>query len=202
MDLKIVLYTLIGYLVGSIPWALVVGKLFYNTDIREYGSGNLGATNAGRVLGKKNFYIVTVLDASKSLLVFFLLRSQGYHAALFAAAAVVIGHCFPIFSHFRGGKGVATCAGLLLAVSVGDTKLMLLQFVLPALIFFAIAIMTKYVSLASMTAFSSAVILIWLFNDDLATKIVFTLLCLFVIYRHRENIVRLRNHNENKVNFF
>lgn len=202
MDFKIILYTFLGYLVGSIPWALVIGKLFYNTDIRNYGSGNLGATNAGRVLGKKNFYIVSVLDASKSLLVYFLLLSQGYHTALFAAAAVVIGHCFPIFSHFKGGKGVATCAGLLLAVSVGSLKTFLLQFMLPAIIFFAIAVITKYISLASMSAFTSAVIIMWIFNGDLATKIVFTLLCLFVIYRHRENIQRLLNHKENKVNFF
>lgn len=201
MSWKTLLYMTLGYLLGSVPWALIIGKLFYDTDIRNYGSGNLGATNAGRVLGKKNFYIVTLLDASKSMIIYFLLQKAGYHNALLAAASAIIGHCYPIFSHFKGGKGVSTSAGLLLAVSLGSWDDFLMQFLIPFLVFVVIAVTTKYISLSSMTAFTSAVIMIWIHNGDLVTKICFTLLCAFVIYRHRENIQRLINHKENKVSF-
>ena len=201
MEMKTLLYMLCGYLLGSIPWALIVGKTFYDTDIREYGSHNLGATTAGRVLGKRNFYIVTVLDASKSMIIYFLLLKAGYHNALLAAAAAIVGHCYPVFSHFKGGKGVSTSAGLLLAVSLSSPKDFMIQFLIPFLVMVIIAVTTKYISLASMTAFSTAVIILWIYNDDLITKITFTVLCAFVIYRHRENIQRLINHKENKVSF-
>ena len=201
MDQKTLMYMLFGYILGSVPWALIVGELFYDTDNREHGSHNLGATNAGRVLGKKNFYIVTLLDASKSLIIYFLLQKTGYHNALLAAAAAIVGHCYPIFSHFKGGKGVSTSAGLLLAVSLGSLSDFLIQFMIPFLVLVIIAVSTKYVSLASMTAYITAAAIMWLYNDDLITKITFTVLCIFVIYRHRENIQRLINHKENKVSF-
>jgi glycerol-3-phosphate acyltransferase PlsY len=192
-----------------IQTAYILGKM-NGIDIRDYGSGNAGTTNAMRVLGPKAGLTVFFGDMFKSLVALLLVGALfgGSHPELvyvlkaWTFAGVVLGHDFPFYMNFKGGKGVATCAGLLLAVSVGSLKTFLLQFLLPAIIFFAIAVITKYISLASMTAFTSAVIIMWIFNGDLATKIVFALLCLFVIYRHRENIQRLLNHKENKVNFF
>jgi glycerol-3-phosphate acyltransferase PlsY len=192
----------------------IFGKML-NVNIREQGSGNVGATNTLRALGTKFGFLALLGDCLKaviaSLLAYLILvviagitstPDEANIIILYAAFGAVIGHIYPALYKFKGGKGVATCAGLLLAVSVGSLKTFLLQFLLPAIIFFAIAVITKYISLASMTAFTSAVIIMWIFNGDLATKIVFTLLCLFVIYRHRENIQRLLNHKENKVNFF
>ena len=99
-----------GYLYGSIPFALVIGKLFYKTDVRNYGSGNLGGTNTGRVLGKKAGVAVILLDASKALIVTLLARyilnalNLNSDVAYICALACVIGHCYPIFAGFKGGK--------------------------------------------------------------------------------------------------
>ena len=111
-----ILLILLGYLYGSIPFALVIGKVFYNTDVRESGSGNLGGTNAGRVLGKKAGISVIVLDALKAVIIFYL---SSYLSLKFnlnpdikylAGLACIFGHCYPIFAEFRGGKAVSTRA--------------------------------------------------------------------------------------------
>ncbi|MEG0683816.1 MAG: glycerol-3-phosphate acyltransferase, partial [Coprobacillus sp.] len=112
-----ILLIVMSYLYGSIPFALVVGKLFYNTDIRKQGSGNLGGSNAGRVLGKKAGISVIVLDASKCcisiLLAKLVINAMGLNNDIIylCALACMLGHCYPIFAKFKGGKAVATAMG-------------------------------------------------------------------------------------------
>lgn len=131
-----ILLILLGYLYGSIPFALVIGKVFYNTDVRESGSGNLGGTNAGRVLGKKAGISVIVLDALKAVIIFYL---SSYLSLKFnlnpdikyiAGLACIFGHCYPIFAEFRGGKAVSTSLGYFLCIEPYMQLLLLLYFYL------------------------------------------------------------------------
>lgn len=202
MFFKLFFGLIAGYLIGSIPWALVIGKVFYNTDVREYGSGNLGATNAGRVLGRKVFYIVTILDASKGLIIYLILNHFNHSVALAAAVGTVLGHCYPLFSNFKGGKGVAVSGGIIIGIGLGGTPLyFVLQVLLPLAVLILVVVTTKYMSLASISAYLTAVIVAWLFNPVMADKLCLTFLCLFVIYKHKANIIRLLHHEENKTNF-
>ncbi len=202
MVIKLILAALAGYLIGSVPWALVIGKVFYNTDVREHGSHNLGATNAGRVLGKKVFFAVAVLDALKGLIVYLILNHFDHNMALAGAVGTILGHCYPLFSNFKGGKGVATSGGIVIGLALGSgLQYFLLQLVLPLAVLVIIVLTTKYMSLASISAYITAVVVAWLFNPNLADRLTLTFLCIFVIYKHRENIVRLLKHQENKTSF-
>ena len=202
MAIKLILAALAGYLIGSIPWALVIGKIFYNTDVREHGSHNLGATNAGRVLGKKVFFAVAILDALKGLIVYLILNHFDHNMALAGAVGTILGHCYPLFSNFKGGKGVATSGGIVIGLALGSgLQYFLLQLVLPLAVLIVVVLTTKYMSLASISAYLTAVVVAWLFNPNLADRLTLTFLCIFVIYKHRENIVRLLKHQENKTSF-
>ena len=127
--MKFALIILLSYLLGSIPWALVIGKVFYGKDIRLEGSGNLGGTNAGRVLGKKAGVSVIVLDALKGLIAMLIANMIAPETIIYAGLACCIGHCFPVFANFKGGKAVATSFGYLLGISTLVTHNWLLQFV-------------------------------------------------------------------------
>ncbi|WP_067843680.1 glycerol-3-phosphate 1-O-acyltransferase PlsY [Amphibacillus sediminis] len=184
---------IVAYLLGSIPSGLIVGKVFYQTDIREHGSGNLGGTNTFRVLGKKAGIVVTLADILKGTLaallpvMFQLPEINPLIIGIFAA----IGHIFPIFAHFRGGKAVATSAGIILGVSP-------LLFAIMLCSFFVILYISKYVSLSSMLTGIIAIITTVLMQDY-SLLIVTSLLTLFVIYRHLANIKRIINKTEPKV---
>jgi acyl phosphate:glycerol-3-phosphate acyltransferase len=193
------LIILCAYLIGSIPSGLWIGKAFYKTDIREHGSGNLGATNTFRILGKKAGIIVTVMDVLKGtagvllpLLPFF--QETTIHPLLLGAMAVV-GHMFPIFAGFRGGKAVATSAGVLL----GYTWLL---FAILAVVFFVSLKITKMVSLTSMISVTVALIysiIYGIITGEWALCILVAVLFFFIIYRHRANIERIKNGTEPKV---
>ncbi len=198
--IQAILYFVIGYLVGSVPWALVIGKVFYHKDIREYGSHNAGATNAGRVLGKPIFYIVVILDASKGFITYMILQQFNVDLAMIGAIGVIIGHSYPIYFNFKGGKGVATSAGVLLAISLTGVNDFLIQFCIPVACFVVVLLLTSYVSLSSITAYTVATIICWLYNDSLVIKVCLTILCIFVILKHHENINRLIKGTENKSN--
>lgn len=194
-----VLIILLAYLLGSIPSGLWIGKIFYKIDIREHGSGNLGATNTFRVLGKKPGIVVTVMDILKGtaavllpLIPFF--DGVPVHALILGVIAVV-GHMFPIFASFRGGKAVATSAGVLLGYSWPLFIVLLASFLIALKLW-------KMVSLASMVAAVVAVIysIIYLFmTGDYALLIVVACLATFVFYRHRANIERIKSGTEPKV---
>ena len=160
--MKTAIVILISYLFGSVPWALVIGKVFYHKDIRNEGSGNLGASNAGRVLGKPAAVSVTVLDAIKAFLSMFVATLISKDAILYAGLACAFGHCFPVFAQFKGGKAVATAYGFFLGITVFVTHNWLINFILPVIAFFVMLYITKIVSISSITAVG---IEIYLFAD-------------------------------------
>ncbi|MGM0898017.1 MAG: glycerol-3-phosphate 1-O-acyltransferase PlsY [Bacillota bacterium] len=194
--MDILLPVIIAYLLGSIPSALWIGKLFYNTDIRTKGSGNLGATNTFRVLGPKAGFIVTILDILKGTAATLLplVMVTDVHPLILGVIAV-IGHMFPVFARFKGGKAVATSGGILLGY---QWPLFLLAV---AVLLIALKI-TKMVSLSSIILAVVSVIytIIYTINtgDYLFFAVILTL-ATFIIYRHRANIARIRAGTEPKI---
>ncbi|ASF28989.1 MULTISPECIES: glycerol-3-phosphate 1-O-acyltransferase PlsY [Bacillus amyloliquefaciens group] len=191
----IALLIILAYVLGSIPSGLVVGKLAKGIDIREHGSGNLGATNAFRTLGVKAGSVVVAADILKGTLAAALpyLLHIPIHPLL-AGVAAVIGHVFPVFAKFKGGKAVATSGGVLLFYAP-------LLFVTMVAVFFVFLFLTKFVSLSSMLT-GIYTIIYCLFVKDPYLLIVVTLLTAFVIYRHRANIKRIINKTEPKIKWF
>lgn len=196
-----ILAIVLGYLFGSVPFALVIGKLFYKTDIRQHGSGNLGASNAGRVLGKAAGVSVTILDVLKAffaMLVFSLIQDNQL-TILLAGFFATLGHAFPVFAGFKGGKSVATYYGFLLGVCV-----FLIQtacpFVIGIVIFFSMLKLFKMSSLASMTSTSiSALSSLFFVSGRYWISLALIIVALFIIYRHKSNIERIKNKTESKV---
>lgn len=188
-----------AYLLGSIPSALWIGKLFYQIDVRKHGSGNMGATNTFRVLGKKAGIVVTLLDILKGtaavllpLLPFF---AQTSIHPLFLGMFAVIGHIFPVFAKFKGGKAVATSGGVLLGYSWPVFLLVIITFLIALKL-------TKMVSLSSLivSVLGPLYALIYFFvYDDLYLFLIVTLMASFIFYRHRANIGRIKNGTEPKV---
>ncbi|MEB6200670.1 glycerol-3-phosphate 1-O-acyltransferase PlsY [Mammaliicoccus fleurettii] len=183
---------ILSYLVGCFPSGLVLGKLFFKKDIRQFGSGNLGATNTFRVLGKKAGFLVMFLDIFKGfIVVFFPLWFNVDIPSIFIGICAVIGHVFPIFLKFKGGKAVATSAGVILAVH----PLLLITL---AFIFFIILYLTKYVSLSSILA-SVCCVIGAIFIGDLTFFIVSVVIMIILLVRHQSNIVRIFKGNEPKI---
>lgn len=190
----IVFVLLLAYLVGSIPSGLWIGKLFYGIDIREHGSGNLGGTNTFRTLGKKAGLIVTIMDVLKGTLATLLPVLFGIDAELhplITGTVAVVGHMFPVFAGFRGGKAVATSGGILLGYAP-------VLFIIIFAAFFLSLYICKYVSLSSMICALVALI-VSLIMGDIALIIVIAVLTFFIFYRHRANIKRIREGTEPKV---
>ncbi|NLC96582.1 MAG: glycerol-3-phosphate 1-O-acyltransferase PlsY [Erysipelotrichaceae bacterium] len=197
--IKVIIAIIFGYLLGSIPWALVIGKLFYKVDIRTQGSGNLGGTNAGRVLGKKAGISVTILDGLKAFITVIVCYLFIPNATILAGLACCFGHCFPIFAGFKGGKAVATTMGYFAGISIFVTNHFFYQFVLVVLIFFVLLYLTKIVSLSSLIAIFSAIIISVILKNDIQIIFSFIVLWLFVTYRHKDNIKRIINKTEKKI---
>ncbi|VEF48106.1 membrane protein YgiH [Bacillus freudenreichii] len=183
---------LLSYLIGSIPSGLIVGKLFYGIDIREHGSGNLGGTNTFRTLGKKAGAAVTIADILKGTVTIFLPMIFGLDVhPLLVGMFAVIGHSFPVFANFRGGKAVATSAGVLLGYNPILFVVLITAFLLTLKI-------SKYVSLSSMVAGIFGIIYSLILQDWLLVVVV-SAFETFVIYRHRANLKRIRDKTEPKV---
>ena len=188
------LMSVLSYLVGSIPSGLILGKLFWHTDLRKYGSHNIGATNAWRTLGKVPGIIVFLADSLKGqagvLLGLSLVGTP--LAAVIGGLLAIVGHSFSLFLRFHGGKGVATSLGVL-TMLMGNVTLIVFA------LWFTIVYMRRYVSLGSVVAGVITPILAALFAYPME-YIVFTVIAaLLVIVRHRENIKRLMNGTENKI---
>lgn len=196
-----VLFSALGYIIGSIPWALIVSKLFFKQDIRELGSKNPGGSNIARTYGLKWGLIVIALDASKAIvamLITYLLFKPG---VIYAGFCACIGHCLSVFIDFKGGKGVATTYGFLLGLSIFTDIDALFTFVYPLLFFLAILCFFKYVSLASMMSLVIETVIAFITCETVIIKIMILLLTALVVVRHRSNINRLLEGKENKVSF-
>ncbi|MGH2318057.1 glycerol-3-phosphate 1-O-acyltransferase PlsY [Planococcus sp. SE5232] len=196
--MTILLPILLAYLLGSIPSALWVGKLFYNTDIRTQGSGNLGATNTFRTLGKKAGIAVTLLDILKGTAATLipLYIATDIHPLLLGVLAV-IGHIYPVFAKFKGGKAVATSGGILLGYQWP-------LFIMAVAVLLIALKITKMVSLSSIIL--AVVFIIYttfygIYTGDYLFMIVIYILALFIIFRHRANISRIRAGTEPKINW-
>ncbi|NMB18038.1 MAG: glycerol-3-phosphate 1-O-acyltransferase PlsY [Erysipelothrix sp.] len=197
--MQILISSLMGYLIGSIPFALVIGKVFYNTDIREHGSGNLGGTNAGRTLGAKAGIAVSILDVLKATIAMIITSLFAKEAVIYAGFFATFGHCFPIFANFKGGKAVSTAFGFLLGINLFITHQPVVQFILPLVIFFVLLFFTKMVSLSAMLSLVSASIFLFTTQSNYTISVAFSIITIIVIWRHRENIERIKNGTENKI---
>lgn len=198
---------LLGYLIGSIPTAVWVGKSFRGIDIREHGSKNAGATNTFRVLGKRFGWLVLTVDVSKGILAaclphFFSYMLEGYKdefliLQLCGSFSAVFGHVFPIFAQFKGGKGVATSLGIVIGINPYAALVCLA-------IFLIVFLSSRYVSLGAMiSALSFPFVSYFMIQEDARIMIVFTVvLGVMVILAHRKNIDRLWKGEENKMNLF
>jgi glycerol-3-phosphate acyltransferase PlsY len=194
MFLTIALF-LSAYLLGSIPSAYWYGKYFHGIDIREHGSGNIGATNSLRVLGKKAGIFVLIFDLLKGLIPVYLGRYLGLSEEMvfLIGLTAILGHIFSIFAGFKGGKGIATSLGVILAVSpIGGG--------MSAVVFIVIVYITKYVSLGSLLAGLAFVVYFLILNGvfNPLSYIAFGLL-LLIVFTHRINIQKLLNGTENKL---
>jgi glycerol-3-phosphate acyltransferase PlsY len=183
----------IGYLLGSLPFGYWAGRL-KGVDLRKVGSGNTGGTNAIRVLGARYGVPVILLDMAKGV-VAVLIGGQlgGVNAEVAAAFAAVLGHAFPIFLRFRGGKAVAVGAGAMFA-------LVPLIGVLVTTVWFVVAATTRYASLASLATAVAFPTLTFVFAEPWSVRIFALAGGLFVIWRHRSNIARLRAGTEHRIN--
>jgi glycerol-3-phosphate acyltransferase PlsY len=199
---EVVLIILFSYLLGSIPFGYILGKFIKKIDIRKHGSGNVGATNALRVLGWKIGLVALLLDMAKGFLAvsvaaFFV---PGNNFLLIAAGFTAItGHIFTVFLRFRGGKGVATSAGVFAA-------LIPIPFVIALAFFTIVTALTKYVSLGSISAAVILVAVQTFFSfyqkpPELEFLIMAVIVALFIIIKHKTNIKRLLNGTENKISF-
>jgi acyl phosphate:glycerol-3-phosphate acyltransferase len=196
---------IIAYLIGSIPTSVWFGKIFYKVDLRNYGSGNAGATNALRVFGNRAGALVLVLDALKGFGAVYLSRfsmdvfSNDNHFIIYQlilGTLALLGHVFPVFAGFRGGKGIATLVGITIAMFPLAVLICLVIF----LIFF---LPTRFVSLGSMAAgIAFPFVVIFILNSSLLSEIIFAMaVAVFVPVTHIKNIKRLLKGQENKLLF-
>ncbi|MCT4794282.1 glycerol-3-phosphate 1-O-acyltransferase PlsY [Exiguobacterium alkaliphilum] len=190
---------LISYVLGSIPFALIIGKLGYRVDVREHGSGNLGTTNTFRVLGKRAGTLVLLGDMGKGLVAALLPLLFGSDMSLLLAGIpAIIGHSYPVFAKFKGGKSVATSAGVLLAAFPWFFLVVVTTFVVTLLV-------SKMVSLSSMAASVVGLVTVIAYGiiaRDWLPLIVIVPLALFIIIKHRSNWQRIRSGTEPKVPLF
>lgn len=200
-----IIAVILAYLIGSIPTAVWVGKWMYGKDVRNYGSKNAGATNTFRVLGKKAGIPVLLFDIFKGWLATMGLSWASYYTQgtefyinfqIATGVAAIIGHVFPIFAQFKGGKGVATTLGVIITLhwmaaltSMG--------------IFLVVFLITRYVSLGTLiSAFMFPFLVIMIYKTDYTSLMYFSMIfSIVVILTHQKNIQRLVNHDENRINF-
>lgn len=206
IPLKELLLIVLAYLIGSIPTSVWVSKRFFGIDIRDYGSGNAGATNTYRVLGSRWGTFVMVVDMLKGviatslyILIPFYLTSELHRTNFMIGLglAAVLGHIFPIWANFKGGKGVATLFGMIVAIQP-------IVAVCCIGVFLLVLYLTRFVSLSSiLSGVAFAVFILFIFNDDVTLYRIFSILvALMVILTHQKNINRLLRGTESKVPIF
>jgi acyl phosphate:glycerol-3-phosphate acyltransferase len=198
-SLLTLLLALVGYLLGSIPFGILLAKIFGGKDVRQHGSGNIGATNVSRVAGPLAGILTLVLDAGKGGgAVWLAAQLTGYRASamMFAGVAALLGHCFPVWLKFKGGKGVATALGIFMALCP-------LAALTAFILFLLVMLFWRYVSLGSLSAAAAMPLLTYfLWAPGHAPPLVIILGTLFasalIFYKHSANLQRLANGTEPK----
>jgi glycerol-3-phosphate acyltransferase PlsY len=192
--MELILVISISYLMGSIPFGLILTKIFLKKDIREIGSGNIGATNVLRTGNKTIGYLTLVLDVLKAIIPVIYIKFQFTELVYVSSLSVFIGHVFPVWLKFIGGKGVATYVGILFSINYIFGAL----FVFSWLIIFFIS---KYSSLGSIL--STLLIPIFIFlNSNYENEYFFIIMFVLILYTHRENVKRLINKEESKTKIY
>ena len=192
--MEIFLVTLVSYLMGSIPFGYILTKVFLKKDIREIGSGNIGATNVLRAGNKSIGYLTLTFDILKAAIPVLFIKINYPDLIHISALSVFIGHVFPVWMKFKGGKGVATYVGILFCMSLN----LVIVFIISWLIIFFIS---KYSSLGSIL--SSLIIPIFIFfNSNYEIEYFFIIMFVFILYTHRENVKRLINKEESKTKIY
>jgi glycerol-3-phosphate acyltransferase PlsY len=194
----IVAFLIASFLIGSIPFGYLIGRFVYRTDIRQHGSGNIGAMNALRTLGKGGAAAVLVLDAAKGVIppLAALLWTHSADLASVAGACAVLGHCFSPWLGWKGGKGVATAVGVIFAISWPAGLLAVAAWIAGALL------MTRYSSVGSMFAGIVSPFALLIFTRELAPTVLGAFLAVFLLWTHRENLERLRKGTEGPIRLF
>lgn len=196
--ISLICYIAIGYVLGSIPFALVIGKVFYHTDVRQFGSGNLGGSNTGRVLGKKAGIATIAMDVLKVVVAVAIVSLFNQEASIWAGLAAAFGHCYPIFAKFKGGKAVATMFGFLLSTAIftfQDGWFVIVPFIA----FIVMLYLCKMVSLSSMIAAVVSSLYISFMQGSTQVIIASWLLTMLILYRHRSNIEKIMDKTERKI---
>ncbi len=192
--MEIFLTFLVSYLMGSIPFGYILTKIFLKKDIREIGSGNIGATNALRTGNKPIGYLTLTLDVLKAVIPVLFIKINYPDLIHVSALSLFIGHVFPIWMKFKGGKGVATYVGILFCLNLNLGILFIFSWLI---IFF----ISKYSSLGSIL--SSLIIPIFIFfNSNYEIEYFFIIMFVFILYTHRENVKRLINKEESKTKIY
>ena len=184
----------VSYLIGSIPFGFLLTKIFLKKDIREIGSGNIGATNALRTGNKLIGYSTLILDISKAVILLLIIKFNFSEYLFISSIAVFIGHVFPIWLKYKGGKGVATYVGILFCVNIYLAVIFII-------VWFVVFVMSKYSSLASMVASLLVPISSYFFIDNI-NYYFYIILFLLILITHRENIKRLKNNTESKTKIY
>lgn len=197
--MNLVVLLVAAYIIGSVPFGLIIGKLFYKTDLTEQGSKNIGASNAFRLLGFKVGMVVLLADLFKGFIAVYIAKfivapDILVIAEIFAAGATITGHSMSIFLKFSGGKGVSTTAGAMLAM-------MPWVFVALAAIWVSLTFLTRYVSIASLIAAMAFPFLTYFLDGNIYRILLSLMISIAVIIKHRSNIVRLIKGTENKLTF-
>ena len=193
----------VAYLIGSIPTALIISKRFFNIDIREYGSGNMGATNTFRVLGSRYGTIVMVCDILKGLTAAALYNFLPHYLhneldrtnlMIGLGLAATFGHIFPVWAQFKGGKGVATLFGMILAIQP-------LVAISCVAVFLSVLFLTRYVSLSSILAgVALPICVLWIYNEkEVFYRVFAVVVAALVVLMHQKNISRIFKGNESRV---
>ena len=185
---------IVSYLMGSIPFGLILTKIFLNKDIREIGSGNIGATNALRTGNKLIGYSTLILDIAKAIIPVIFVKINYPDLIYIASLCAFLGHVFPIWLKFKGGKGVATYVGILFSIN-------LLLGIIFAASWGIIFLMFRYSSLSSIIGSISIPIYI-LMTDEISNAIFFSIMFVLIFFTHRENIKRLKNKEESKTKIY
>ena len=184
----------ISYLIGSIPFGFMLTKIFLKKDIRNIGSGNIGATNALRTGNKLIGYSTLILDISKAVILLLIIKFNFSEYLFTSSIAVFLGHVFPIWLKFKGGKGVATYVGLLFCINIYLAIIFII-------VWFVVFIISKYSSLASMIASLLVPISSYFLLNDI-NYYFYIILFLLILITHRENIKRLKNNTESKTKIY